>query len=289
MHNKTRESSRQANLFVLICLSMMTILLIWNAALRVDNFDTRQSELAEHSAHAAADEITLLINGYKRAVHIFAEDNQAYIRSMAEWPQDAGLYAILRERITTFFPEHFTFTIADPDGNIVLKGFDGRIGPQCRQDLRKFAASGGEQPVYIHRGEDDRTTHFDVMARWGGAKPDGGIFFISFRTDTLLRTLANTGVAGHDSYLLHHADAGLVELAVTGSGEAVPGGTRLGSNTMRRVSQTLPVPGTLWNVAILPNQSLYPGAYSSILVQCLIIFIGFLVISIIMRMLLLNE
>jgi hypothetical protein len=289
MHNKTRESSTQANLFVLVCLSMMTILLIWNATIRVDNFATRQTELAEHSVHAAADSVALLLDGYRRAVRIFADGNQAFISSVAEWPQDAGLYAILEERITTYFPEYFTFTLADKSGETILEGFEGLVGPRCRNDIQDYAVSDSGQQTYMHQGRNGEKQHFDIMAHWGGKEPDGSIFFISFGTDTLKRTLTNTGVAGHRIYLLRRDDPGLIDLAITGNGNSPSGNERLGTKKMQRISFSAPVPGTLWDVAILPNKSLYADAYSAILVQSLIIFIGFVIISIIMRMLLLNE
>jgi hypothetical protein len=288
MRNKTRESSRQANLYVLISLSMMTILLIWNATLRVDNFAKRQTELADHSVQAAADEVALLINGYKRSVHIFADDNQAHISRVAEWPQDAGLYVILEKRITTFFPEYFAFTIADNSGTTLLEGFEGLVGPRCQNDIHKFAVSKS-QAVYMHHGRADVPPHFDIMAHWGADKQSGNIIFISYKTDTLKRTLANIGVAGHHIYLLRRDDPGLIDLAITGNDESLPVNKRLDPEEMQRISYSVPVPGTLWDVAILPDKALYADAYSSILVQSLIVFIGFLIISIIMRMLLLNE
>lgn len=289
MHNKTRESSTQANLFVLIGLSMMTILLIWNATIRVDNFATRQTELAEHSVHAAADSVALLLEGYRRAVRIFADDNQAFISSVAEWPQDAGLHAILEERITTYFPEYFTFTLADKSGKTLLEGFEGLVGPRCRNDIEEYAASDSDHLTYMHQGRPGTTPHFDIMAHSGGKESDGSIFFISYRTDTLKRTLVNTGVADHRIYLLRRDDPGLIELAITGNDNTPSGNERLTADEMQRISFSAPVPGTLWDVAILPNKSLYADTYSAILVQSLIIFIGFVIISIIMRMLLLNE
>ena len=289
MYNKTRVSRTQANLFILICLSMLTILLIWNATLRVDSFSTGQAELAEHSVRAAADEVALLINGYKRSVHIFADDNQAYIRSVAEWPQDAGLHAILDERIAKFFPEYFAFTLADSTGNRVLEGFEGLVGPRCRSDIQEFASGDTDQLVYIHQGPEGIPPHYDIMAHWGSEKQGGDIFFVSFKTGTLERTLANTGVAGQSIYLLRRNDPGKIDLAINGSGDFLSADKRLDTDELQRISHSVSVPGTLWDVAIVPNKSLYADAYSSILVQSLVIFIGFLVISIIMRMLLLNE
>jgi len=292
MQAKRRTSSTQANLYVLISLSMMTILLIWNVTLRVDNFSTRQDELAEHSVRAAADEVELLIAGYKRAVRIFASDNQAYISSVAEWPQDAGLHAILEERIDTFFPNYFTFTIADKSGNTIMEGFEGLVGPRCRKDIRAFATSeDASQPVYIHQGHKGIKPHFDIMAKLGGVKQSKDIIFISYKTGKLMRTLMNTGVSGHSCYLLRRDEPGLIDMAVSSNGDLLAGNgnERLDAEDMQRITHTVPVPGTLWNVAILPDKSLYADAYSSILVQSMIIFLGFLVISIIMRMLLLNE
>jgi hypothetical protein len=64
---------------------------------------------------------------------------------------------------------------------------------------------------------------------------------------------------------------------------------RLDAGELRRISHSRPVPGTGWDVEILPDKTLYSQAHRSILVQALLLFAGFIVVSVIMRMILLDE
>ncbi len=289
MTNNVRDSKNLSNVFILVTTSMVAILLIWNATLRIDNFKARQLELAKQSVTSAASEVSLLISSYRRAVAIFADDNQAYISSVAEWPQDIGLHNILKERIKTFFPESFSFTLADSDGNTLLEGLEALVGPRCKADIREFSQHETAHEVYMHQGHEPIPPHFDIMARMRGNDTPGKIFFVSFHIDTLKRILSNTAVADHHILLLRRDKPGTIDATSNGMNELHFADNRLPADDAARISYSLPVEGTGWDVAILPDRELYNNAYKAILGQSLIILLGFLFISLVMRMLLLDE
>lgn len=289
MPDSIKESKNLANVFILVTTSMVAILLVWNATLRIDNFNARQQVIAKQSVTAAASEVGLLIRSYQRAVDIFADDNQAYISSVAEWPQDAGLHAILSERIQTYFPESFTFTLAGPQGNTLLEGFEGLVGESCRHDIKTFAAKDNGYEVHIHHGNEDIPPHFDIMSELGGPGSTGNVFFISFKQDTLDRILSNLTVTDHHILLLRRDKPGLVDAVSKDVHELSFPNKQLPEEDAQRINYSIPIEGTLWEVAILPDAELYESTYRSILGQSAIILVGFLFISIVMRMLLLDE
>jgi len=289
MTGRKKAARKLANELIMVWLVMVGLLLVWNASQRIVNFDERQQELAEHSVRAAASEVGLFIDGYQRAVDIFAEENRFFLSTLELWPQDMESYSLLQEKIVRYFPEHLTFTLADSNGTTLLEGFEGMVGKSCREDIQIFAANEGEYSIYQHQAPTSEHRHFDVMSHWKGSESDQAVFFISFRMDRLEGILENTQVPGHQLMLVRQDKPGRVDVTAVGNRNFLPADGQLDEAALQRVSFSLPVSGTRWNLIILPDNTLYSQAHRSILVQTMLMFIGFLVVSFIMRMILLDE
>ena len=80
-----------------------------------------------------------------------------------------------------------------------------------------------------------------------------------------------------------------IDATPPGNRATLPAGGRLGADERQRISHSLPVTGTGWNVEILPDNALASQAHRSILLQTLFVFAGFIIVSVIMRMILLDE
>ncbi len=288
MKSNNKDSTRLANIFVLVSMSMVFVMLAWNVTLRIDNFNIHQAELADHCVNSAANAVELLVNGYKRAVRIFSEENEIVMNNVALWPQDIEIYSILKNKIDKYFPDNFSFTLASNKGETRLEGFEGLVGNNCKADIRNFAVDDKDYQAYIHGGPDEKLRHFDIMSYWKSDTADNEVFFVTFKPDYLEHILKNTSVIGHHLVLLRRNTPGLVDVSNSSQSE-LSAGKVLEPDVMQRISHTMPVPGTLWDVAILPKKELYRDAYRSILIQSVLIFLGFLVISIIMRTILLDE
>lgn len=287
---KVNKAARKlANELIMVCLVMVGLLLVWSASQRISNFDERQQQLAEHSVRAAASEVDLYMKGYQRAVDIFAEENRFFLSTLELWPQDMESYTLLQEKIVRYFPEHFAFTLADSNGTTLLEGFEGMVGKQCREDIQIFAANEGEYGIYRHQTPEGEHRHFDIMSYWQGSESDEAVFFISFGMERLESILQNTQIPGHQLMLVRDDMPGYVDVTATQNRQYLPAGGYLDDTALRRVSYSLPVPGTRWNLIVLPDNTLYSQAHRSILVETMLVFIGFLVVSFIMRMILLDE
>jgi hypothetical protein len=286
---KDKNPRKLANELIMVCLVMVGLLLIWSASQRIVNFNDRQQELAEHSVKAAASEVELLVKGYQRAVKIFTEENKSFLGKLELWPQDMESYSLLQEKIDRYFPEHLTFTLADSNGRTLLEGFEGLVGERCRNDIRAFSSGDWGHSIHRHQGLTGQQPHFDVMSYWRGSKSDKAVFFISFRMDSLERVLKNTQVPGHQLMLVPRDMPGQIDATPPGNREKLSAGGQLGADELRHIRYSLPVPGTGWNVQILPDNALYSQTHRSILIQTLLVFAGFIIISVIMRMILLDE
>lgn len=289
MGNNSKDTKKLANELIMVSLVMVGLLLVWSASQRIAEFNERQLELAEHSVRAAASEAELLVKGYKSAVNIFAEENTFFLSTLELWPQDAASYGLLQEKVDRYFPERFTFTLADSSGNTLLEGFEGMVGKLCKQDIQVFAANEGQYSVYQHQTPNGIHRHFDIMSYWQGSDSDKEVFFISFSTDRLERILENAQVPGHRLMLVRQDLPGQVDVTPEVNRAVLPADGQLGVNELRRISYSQSVPGTRWDMEVLPDNTLYSQAHSSILIQTLLVFVGFIVISVIMRMILLDQ
>jgi hypothetical protein len=289
MASRKKAARKLANELIMVCLVMVGLLLIWNASQRIVNFNEHQQELAEHSVRSAASEVGLFIKGYQRAVDIFAEENRVFLSTLELWPQDMESYLLLQEKIARYFPEHLTFTLADSNGTTLLEGFEGLIGQHCREDIQIFAANEGEYSINRHQSPEGDYSHFDIMSYWQGSEPDESVFFISFKMDRLGNILENTRVPGHQLMLVRQEKPGYIDATTKSNRGNLPADAQLDDDAQRRISFSLPVPGTHWNLVILPDNTLYSQAHRSILMQVMLMFIGFLVVCFIMRMILLDE
>jgi len=286
---KIKDPRKLANELIFVCLVMVGLLLAWNATTQIQNFNENQMQLSEHSVKAAASEVELYIKGYQRAVDIFAEENRFYLSNVELWPQDMEKYSELKAKIDRFFPDNLTFTIAGSSGKTLLEGFEGLVGKACKADIEAFPVNPANHSIHRHRGLDGKWPHIDVMTLWENTDSNMGVFFISFKTGRLEEILKNSEVIGHRLMLLRRDMTGKVEVTSSENQEMLPADEQLNPVEMQRISYSLPVPGTGWDVVILPRKHLYSDAHRTILVQAILVFMGFLIVTVIMRMILLDA
>ena len=289
MNKKIKQARKLANELILVSLVMVGLLLVWDATTRISGFNDRQRQLAMQSVKAAASELQTYIQGYQRAVDIFAEENRFFLSNVELWPQDKTLYAELEEKIVRFFPDALSFTIADQHGETLLPGQEELVGPMCRDDLKAFAVSKDVHETYRHQSPSGKYPHFDLMTRWEGSSSADEIFFISIKTDRIEEVLQHANVLGHRLMLVRRNDPASVEIIPPDNRDVLPEDGRLGDKEMRLISATSPVVNTRWDVVVLPGNTLYSEAHRNILVRSILIFMGFVVVSAIMRMILLDE
>jgi hypothetical protein len=127
------------------------------------------------------------------------------------------------------------------------------------------------------------------MTLWKNTDSSIGVFFISIKTGRLEGILQNAEVIGHRLMLLRRDMPGKIDVTSPENQEMLPADGQLGPVVMQRLSYSLPIPGTGWEAAILPRNHLYSDAHRTILVQTFLVFIGFLIVTVIMRMILLDA
>jgi len=289
MSKQNRDAKKLANELILVSLVMVGLLLVWDAATRIDGFNERQLQLAEQSVRAASNELDTYITGYQRAVDIFAEENRFFLSNVELWPQDMELYSELKDKIDRFFPDNLSFTIADEHGQTLLEGMEALIGPQCRNDIEVFSRQLSGHLTYCHATPTGKYHHFDLMTHWEGSNSSNDIFFISVTTDRVKQILANANVLGHLLMLVRQDNPTRVDVIPDSDQPVLINERELSPAELRRVSESLPIDNTRWNVVSLPLNNLYSEAHRNILVRSILIFMGFVAVSALMRMILLDS
>ena len=202
----------------------MTIAAAFSAAIAVLSakqnitaYEQNQTALAETEVQVVANDVGRFIEDQNRRISAFAIDNEQAIFDLARTPGDEELKADLTKRLKRWFPDFFTFTIADANGTDILDDLEGFVGGVCKADIRSFVASTRQLVPSLtvrHSGPSPTSSyqafvhpqpfnyHFDSMAPLYRNGDVFGAFFVSFYTKRIERLLANYQSAGHNLILI---------------------------------------------------------------------------------------
>ena len=271
----------------IVAVSLFTgLIVLWYGWRADENFHRVQSELARRSVAGAADQIALQISELKRTARIFVEEEWTLLQALLNAPFDAALEARLRAKLAVYFPEMMAYALADDQGWVQVEELDDLIGATCRSDLFHFSASGTPRDAYIHPNPD--APHFDIVARIPrrGDGPDGresegsgGIFFVSFSPETLVRILRLSEAPGHDLVLLRKDKPNLVELTTLGPRGQRPNDGKLTPEQTQRILSSDEVEGTLWQLVDLADAAFFERLRREIWSQTAIVLIVLLILA----------
>lgn len=264
--------------YIVLALVVVAALLVWQTVDRLTRFHQYQGQVARNSVAGAANEIGLLLGGLRRAVQLFAIEHQDRLSYIASRPDDDTAVGTIRDRIQSYFPEMFAFTLADTDGTVLIEELPNLVWDQCRQEIRHFVNDNHEPQVHIHPNPEGY--HFDIMVPVSLNGAGAGVFFVSFLPDRLSGILAHSQSPGHRLLLLKRGgQPPLVELAAEGARDVLDRASFLKPAEVARVDASQPIPDTLWELVDMPRPRLYldNALYSSL--QSGVAFVAFLAVS----------
>ena len=270
---------RSYPLFLLGTLVFFAVLLIWMAWSRFEDFERHHRTVAHQTVSGLADEVSRSIATRKRLVQLFAREQRDLLMALIREPDSPARQQAVSEKLREYFPDHFAFTLADPDGELYVEDFGEQIGELCREDIRDYARLRANRPR-IHPGP--RVYHFDILARLDtSARPR--ILFVSFRADLLGDLLQNVQLPEHTLYLVLPGKPPLIEIAASGARNRLPRDDyHLSDDEARRLLASMPVQGTRWQVVDLHRPGLYTGFSRQLVLQSLLMFTPFLLFTLAM-------
>lgn len=280
------SSIRWSIAYIIAIPVIVCVIMIWISHQRISDFENGQHDVAKSTVTLVGKEVSALINNYQRLVSIFTRNEQKLITQLAQVPSDDRLKAQLKQRLHEYFPDYFTFTLADHDGNPVIDDFDGFIGEVCLRDIKQVAKG---ETQYIHVHPNPNAYHIDIMTQWGNEEK-GGIFFVSFHTDFLSKLLKLSSPYRHELMLVSTQFENLIEVTEKGERFVLKRDDfRLTEEEQERILYSTPVTKANWKLVDFRERALFSDFRTDMIVFSAIIILLFIAGSVIMILLLMRS
>jgi len=275
-----RHSRSSTTLALAILLLITSILLVWQARVRLDDFHVHQHELAKQSVEGTAYQISSFINEKKRRVANFTKYHAELISHLAEDPDNEQLRQKLERIVAESFPDYFAVTIANEAGEVLLGNYELQVNEACQLDIQNYANDKHSYEVYIHPHVD--SYHFDVMAPWNDSETKQGVFFVSFKPQLLAELIANTQIHRHQLVVLRNDTPGLIEVTAEGTRVDLAEQSEnffLSTAQQNEILYLAHVSGTLWDLVDIPDPELAQEQAKTVWGQTIILFLLLALIS----------
>ncbi len=234
---------------VIICL-----ILVWIGYTRINEFRAHQKDIGLAAIELVVEDVQHIIQNNQRLVKIFAEYYQDKINELTNTPENHRLHAFFEERLRSFFPHMFTYTVTNNKGTPYMDDFDLTIGPVCLADIRELAVNKAYK-TRVH--PNPYVYHYDIMAPWKTAT-NNGIFFVSFKPDSIARRLTAASPPGHELILIIKEREYLIEINETGARNTLSREDyRMTKAERGKILNLRKINTTAWHVADLHHDTLF--------------------------------
>ncbi len=271
------ESITQLLVFVSLFVAM---LLAGYAEISAAEFAHHQQSLAERTAQGTTKRISQFIIDTQKSIALFVVANAKLIERLTRSPKDNEIYDRLMGRLDNTFRHVFSFTLANPQGELIVNRFKERIQSDCRDNIHNYIHEHHPQKLAIH--PNPLGSHFDIMLAWINANHSRAVFFLSFLTDSLSHILAEGEFAGHRLLIENQNIPGLIEVSAQGSRGKLYRKAYLNQAETSQILATQPIAGTQWNIIVLPDSDLLARQRLKVWLQASSLFVGFIAMMIYM-------
>lgn len=238
-------------LTTVVILSIATLVLLWSASTRQQEYLENQRNLAENSVIGAASQISQKITDLRQSIKLFAQQDAELLKYVAENPNDLEAYDSLVRDVKAEFPSAIAVTIANKNGEPYLEDFDGFILDVCRRDIKEFSANRHPPDIFIH--PNPLAYHFDVMAKVNIGLNEQTIFFVSFSPAIISQILNNSELYAHRLLLLKKDSGSLIEITSKGARNLLPADhLRISEDEIQNVIHRYSVTDTDWELVDIP-------------------------------------
>lgn len=232
-------------------------------------------------------EISNRINNRRILVKNFIEDNQQLINQLIGDTENTELYEALDKKISKYFIDYVSFSIADKNAELMVGHFEHEIGFACRADTKNFV-SKGQQTIRVH--PNPAAYHFDVLTRFNTNNTDY-IFFVSFDTDEITNLLRVSKPEDHNLLIRFKNKEDLIEITNNGGRNDILNRVdfRMTASEKERVLATYEIPGTVWDVADIHREGLFKEYKKAAIHDSITTYLFFVVMTIVMTIVIIIE
>jgi len=264
-------------------LSLLFFFLSWHGIDSYYDYKMQQKMKMQQSVTGAVSEIAESLKNLKHAVAVFANDNLPLIQALSFNPENELQINQLNMYAKSHFPDYFAVTIADSNGALLIANFDLTVNEICQREIHDFIKGGFKNDIFVHPHID--AYHFDIMTPWDyeGQLNQKGVFFISIKPNLFSRVLKNSELLDHKLIILKRDVNGLIEITSQGTRidtEDVNGSFFLSPDQISEIGFSMPIPGTRWDLAVIPDLAVLNNKRDSLIIQAIILFIGISLLSV---------
>lgn len=235
-------------------LSLAVLLLVLGVSLyEYRDYQQTQALHAKQVGKAMVGELVELFEQLRVSLQLYARAESDLLDAIRNTPEVTALHARLQEGVANYFPDHIAVGLVSADGQRLIAG--KTIDPQCRTDIHNFVAQPHVNAVTLHASPAG--DHFDLMVpRMPDLRP-AEILFMSFKPDLIVRRLASHPLQRQQWMLVAREPAGKIELTADSIRSHVQPMLKLSAEQQSQQLFEEAVPGTKWDLLILPEADLF--------------------------------
>lgn len=284
-----------------LALNIAAVLLVTVATLyfsyqEVEALNEQHQQALNTGVKEAANDIEQFVESRQRLVETFALEKQQILNEFIADTDNDDLHQAISESLGRWFPNFFTFTLADIGGNDLIDDLEGFVGEACKLNIQEYVVSlidvKESHDLYetiIHPQANNY--HFDVMApRYKGNRVDG-VFFVSFHPIQLSEILKSHQSAQHNLALVLEDRDYLIEVNANGARDTISAQREINltPDEISEIRQSKQINGSKWLLVGYPDPGLIDAKVNQIWTQAIIIIValglaGFISCSKILRL-----
>lgn len=286
MHRLAQFFRNPINLFSPVLLVLFLLVLIWLGKSRHEQFATQHELIAGDATRVATNEIESQVASLRNLLEIFVEDNYRDISALAEDPDNEKFREKIDAKLKRYFPDYFSFSIANNTGAPLFEDFNGYVGDLCVADMKQSAAT---QKPLLRVHPNPYVYHVDIMVNFSVHK-ENMIMLVSFELGKFAQLLKLSSPESHNLVLVQPDNDFLIEITENGGRDKLleRDSLRLSSNEISRVLSSTRVSGTLWELFDIRRAGLFEQYRASLLKEGAVIYSTFMLIVVMMWVLLLR-
>lgn len=272
-----KDNARIYIFVVFILLSAIATLVFYFAVSDIEDFDNYHEKLAENATSHAKQVIELYLSSLHRQIAIFVAQHEDIILALADDMNNMELHTTLDKELFSFFPNAYTFTVADANGLVLLENKRRLADESCYQDIRMFSL-GVPRSDYSPRIHADRFDyHFDVITKLYTKNGRSFVFCVTFKPDQLAYYIRTSQPSEHMMYVIKNDGSNLIEISSVGARVRLKRDEHLSAGEMERVLSRRAIEQTQWDILDIRNAGVREAALRQAIIHSLIIFALFFI------------
>jgi len=254
--------------FLLIAVGSAIVLIsltAWFVQRNIQNFNDNHARIFESEVSSAVSSIENFLNARSRLIKTFASEKSDQLFALLRDPDNDEMREQISASLKRWFPEHFTFTLADRKGTDLIRDLEGFVGQVCVNSIGMFLedqekAGPGHEHFYepeIH--PQAFNYHFDMMSTWNHDGKVQGVFFVSFYPRLIQEILGSYESQGHNLLLVNRNRETLIEVTSGGARNEIAKSREINltdwevANAVKRVR----IKNSRWDLVAVPAPGLF--------------------------------